>query len=352
MLFRSCVKAAECFALARTLIERGEADEALDRLTLIRTQWPDTVWAGRAAYGLAQLAVERDEPDAVSWGLRASTELPLVGDHALALAAEAARRAEQPERAARLFDLLVRRYPDSPLVPGALTASADLWLRVPGGRAEAIGRWRDLIDRFSQHAAVPSALGALGDALVAEGRAAEAGLAYRKLRFEYGASPEAATIEERLDRLIRDAAASPPTFEERRRRAEGLARAARYAEALEEWRALRRSAPTPDVRRDVGLQVGVMLYRLRRWDDAWAAFHALTVSTTGSPEVREDALSWEGRTAFRREDGAALRRAEAELGRTFPQSLSRLELIALRAVWHRGRDEQAAALGEIGRAHV
>ena len=340
----ACAKAAECFALARTSIARGAADEALDRLMRIRLQWPDTVWAGRAAYWIAKLAVERNQPDAISWGLRASTELPLVGDHALALAAEAARRAEQPERAARLFDLLARRYPNSSLVPGALSASADLWSGLPGGRIEAVNRWRDLIQRFPQHAAMPSALAALGDALVAEGRATEAGLAYRRLWVEYGASPEAGTVEERLDRLIRDAAASLPTFEERRRRAEGLVRAARYAEALEEWRALRRSAPTPDARRDVTLQVGITLYRLRRWDDAWATFHEVTVSATGSSDVREDALLWEGRAAFRREDGADLRRAEASLGRAFPQSPRRLELLALRAVWHRGRGEHAAAL--------
>ncbi|MBI3607101.1 MAG: transglycosylase SLT domain-containing protein [Nitrospirae bacterium] len=330
--------------MARTSIERGAADEALDRLTLIRSQWPDTVWAGRSAFWIAKLAVERDANEAVSWGLRASSELPLVGDHALVLAAEAARRAEQPERAARLLDLVVRRYPDSPLVPGALTGSADLWSRVPGGRTEAIGRWRELIDRFPQHAAVPSALAALGDALVAEGRAAEAGLAYRRLRFEFGAAPEAATIEERLDHLIRNGEASSPTFEERRRRAEALTRAARYAEGLEAWSALRRSAPTPAARRDIALQVGVTLYRLRRWDDAWAAFHALGASAMGSAEAHEDALLWEGRTSFRRENEPALRRAEATLGKEFPQSPNRLELIALRAAWHRGRGEQATAL--------
>ncbi len=340
------MKAPECFALARTSIERGAADEALDRLTFIRSQWPDTVWAGRAAYWIGKLTVERDATDAVSWGLRASTELPLIGDHALALAAEAARRAEQPERAARLYDLLVRRYPDSPLVPDALTASADLWSRVPGGRTDAIGRWRDFIDRFPQHAAVPSVLVALGDALMAEGRAAEAGLAYQRVRFEFGAAPEASTIEERLNRLIRSGKTAPPTFEERRHRAEALTRAARYPEALEAWNALRRSAPTPVVRRDIALQVGITLYRLRRWDDAWTAFHAASTATAapGSAEVREEAVLWEGRTAFRRDDEPALRRAEATLARTFPQSPHRLELSALRAVWHRGRGEPSAAL--------
>jgi soluble lytic murein transglycosylase len=340
-----CPAAAECFESARAVIDRGATDEAIEFLTVIRSQWPETAWAGRAAFWIGKLAVGRDDSSAIAWGLRASTELPLVGDHALAYAAEAARRDGQTERAARLLDTLVRLFPVSPLAPGALATSAELWSQVAGHRAEAIARRQDLVDRYPQDAAVPSSLAALGDALAAEGRADEAAAAYRRLWVEFAASSEATLVAARLDDLIRQGASPPQTFEERRRRAEGLGRAGRHAEALEGWKLLARSPATPAMDREITLRMATTLYRLRRWDEAWTAFRSLGASAAGAADVREEALLWEGRAAFRREDGAALRRAEAALARAYPQSPRRLELNSLRAAWHRGRGEWAEALG-------
>ena len=125
-----CAAAAECFESARAAIDRGATDEAVEFLSATRSQWPETVWAGRAAFWIGKVSVGRDDSSAIDWGLRASTELPVVGDHALAFAAEAARRDGQTERAAQLLDTLVRLFPASPLAPGALATSAELWSQV------------------------------------------------------------------------------------------------------------------------------------------------------------------------------------------------------------------------------
>ncbi len=339
-----CPAAAKCFESARAAIDRGATDEAIEFLTLIRSQWPETAWAGRAAFWIGKLSVGRDDSSAIAWGLRASTELPVVGDHALAYAAEAARRNGQTERAALLLDTLVRLFPASLLAPGALATSAELWSAIPGHRAEAIARWQDLVNRFPQAPVVPSVLSALGAALATEGRATEAAAVYRRLWTEFAASPEAALVADHLDAMVRQGEA-PPTVEERRRRAEALGRAGRHAEALEAWKLLARAPATPAMGREIALQTATTLYRLRRWDEAWTAFRSLGTSAAGAADVREEALLWEGRAAFRREDGAALRRAETVFARAFPQSPRRLELISLRAAWHRGRSEWAEALG-------
>jgi TolA-binding protein len=281
-----CPAAAECFESAKAAIDRGATDEAVEFLTVIRSQWPETVWAGRAAFWIGTLSVGRDDSAAIAWGLRASAELPVVGDHALAFASEAARRDGQTERAAQLLDTLVRLFPASPLAPGALATSAELWSQVAGHQAEAIARRQDLVDRYPQAALIPSALAALGDALAAEGRAGEAAAAYRRLWAEFAASPEAALVAARLDDLIRQGASPPQTVEERRRRAEALGRAGRHAEALEGWKLLARAPATTAMGREIALQTATTLYRLRRWDDAWTAFRSLGAVGAGAADVR------------------------------------------------------------------
>jgi soluble lytic murein transglycosylase len=324
------------------LIATGAASEALVRLEHIRTQWPETVWAGRAAFWRAKLEVGRDEAAAIEWGLQASTELPVVGDYALFMAGEAARGAGEPERAARIFDTLVRLYAESPLVPDALTTSAESWLQIPEQRDEGIARLRTLINRHSQDSRVPGALAKLGEALAATGRRSDAGLAYRRLWIDFPASPEAGIVADRLQELVKQGATPAVTFAERRRRAEALGRVGRHADALSAWQALGRSAPSRTVGQDVALQRGITLYRLRRWDEAGVVFRRLGSSGVG--ELREEALLWEGRAALRRDDGVALRRADMALTKAFPESPGRLEVLSLRGAWHRGRGETRAAM--------
>lgn len=340
-LVGACPDAPSCFASA-SAAERDAPGTARERWLFLRERWPDTVWAGRSAYRLAKAALESDAESAIAWGMRAATERPLVGDHGFALAADAAQRAGRLEQAARLLDTLCRLDPDSPLVPGALAASAELWTALPDGSDLAMARWRELAARFPQDPLAPAAWRKLGALLEQAGRPAEAGAAYRAIWVGYAASPEAAAVKVGLERLIRDKTLAPLTFDEQRLRADALGRAGRHQEALDLWRALKPRAANPNAARFIERQEGVTLYRLRQWDEAWTIFRRLAASESG--ERREEVLGWAGRAAFRREDAAGLRRAESALATAFPQSPQRLELMVLRAAWHRGRNEFEAAL--------
>lgn len=338
-----CAEPEACFLAARAAIERGETSAGRERLLLIQRQWPGTPWAGRATLLLAKLVVESEPESAREWALQAVAALPLVGDRALALAAEAARKTGRPAEAATHFDALVRQYPESSLVASALWSAAESWAGVKGREGEAIARYLELGARFPQDSRAPSALAAAVSLAESAERSDEAGTACRKLVIDFPASPEAAAHEERCDRLIRAGAAAPLTFDEQRRRAELLGRAAKFTQALEVWRDLQRAAPAPGVRHEVDLQTAITLYRLRRWDDAGRAFRRLASSNV-DPALREEARLWEGRAAFRLEDGRALRRAGRALAQEFPGSPRRLELIALWAVWARGRGDLDGAL--------
>ncbi len=338
-----CPDVEACFTAAKSAIERGDVSAARERLLLIRDTWTDAPWPGRTALLLAKLAVDSDPMAATDWALKASTELPLVGDRGLAWAADASRRSGRTEQAATLFESLVREYPESSLVPSALWSAAELWRSIDGHQADAIVHWMDLAARFPQDSRASMALAQA----VLIGEAAQqwdqVGLACRTVLVEHAASPDAATVTEPCARFARAGAIPALTFEERRRRAEMLARGAKFADALAVWHDLRRSAPTSAIRREVDLQIGITLYRLRRWDDAWRAFRRVAASDA-APEIRAEARLWEGRAAFRRDDVRALRRAESALASAVPDSPRRLELTSLRAAWHRGQGRVDAAL--------
>jgi soluble lytic murein transglycosylase len=67
-------------------------------------------------------------------------------------------------------------------------------------------------------------------------------------------------------------------------------------------------------------------------------------ASDAAPELRTEARVWEGRAAFRRDDVRALQRAESALAAAAPDDPRRLELMSLRAAWHRGQARVDAAL--------
>jgi soluble lytic murein transglycosylase len=331
-----CPDPQTCFTSAQGAIERGDVSAARERLLLIRDLWSAAPWPGRAALLLAQLETATDPTSAIDWALKASVEAPLVGDRALALAADAARRSGQLEQAATLYETLVLQYPESSLVPTALWSAGELWSSIDGRQDDALAALLDLAARFPQDPRASAALAQAVSVGEAVGRLDQAGPACRTLLVDYAASADAGAVEVRCEGLIRAGAIPALTFEERRRRAEMLARGAKFADALAEWKHLKRAAPSAAVGREVELQTAITRYRLRQWDDAWRAFRRLAASNA-APELREEARLWEGRAAFRRDDVRGLERAESALAAEFPESPRRLELVSLHAAWYRGQ---------------
>lgn len=337
-----CPEVEACFAAAKAAIDRGDAATARERLLAIREQWSDPPWPGRAALLLATLDQDSDPASAIEWALRASTESALLGDRALALAAAAARRSGRSEQAAALFETLAREHPNSSLAPTALWSAGEAWQTVEGRQGDALANFTELAAGFPHDARAATALArvvSVGESDQLE----QTGAACRTLLVEYPATADAASVQERCERLMRSGAVPALTFEQRRRRAELLGRGAKFADALAAWKDLKRAAPTPAIAREIELHTAITMYRLRRWDDAWRAFQRVATSDA-APELREEARAWEGRAAFRRDDVRSLRRAEGALASAFPDSPRRLELIGLRAAWYRGRGDAETAL--------
>jgi soluble lytic murein transglycosylase len=326
---------------------------ARDRIEAIVREWPGTPWAGRAALLAAKLVVDSDPDAAIAWALHAVNDLPILGDHALAIAAEASRRNGRPQEAVGYFETLARRYPDSPLAPSAWWAAADLWTTIDGREADVLTAFSALATKFPNDTRTPAALARVVSLGEPAGRPMDAAGACRRLLSEFAASSEAEAASA-VCRDIPDGDAASLSFAERRRRAEAFARGAKFADALAVWKDLKRAAPTESLEREMDLQFGITLYRLRRWEEAGRAFGRLAASSAG-PDVREEARLWEGRAAFRRDDDRALRQAEAALATSAPESPRRLELIGLRAAAHRfarAADAAIAAYGELIRTAV
>lgn len=338
-----CPDVATCFAAAKAAIDRGDATSARERLLAIREHWPAAPWPGRAALLLANLEQDANPASAIEWALQASTESSLLGDHALALAADAARTSGRSEQAATLLDTLAREHPDSSLAPTALWSAGELWQTIEARQGDAIADFMALAARFPQDARAATALARVVSAGESSGRLEDVGAACRTILVDYAASADAVSVQGRCERLMRSGAVPALTFEQRRRRAELLGRGAKFADALLVWKDLKRAAPNATVAREIELQTAVTMYRLRRWDDAWRAFRRVATSDA-APELREEARAWEGRAAFRRDDVRSLQRAETALAAAFPDSARRLELISLRAAWYRGQGQVKTAL--------
>jgi soluble lytic murein transglycosylase len=87
---------------------------------------------------------------------------------------------------------------------------------------------------------------ALGRAYAARGEAAKAVAVLRHLYFSLPLSSEAGSASAELDKLSRTPGISPPSFGERKNRADLLARGRRYAEALDAYRELLHEASPTD----------------------------------------------------------------------------------------------------------
>lgn len=144
-------------------------------------------------------------------------------------------------RAAELMD-------EGRLAPSALLEAAAL-LQSAGEDATAIPLLRRFLDRRSDHSGAAHARLQLGQALLAEGRAAEAGRAFNELRILSPASPEAAVATEQLRLLAERGLGGPaPSSRERVERAERLLAAGLGDTSRGEAQELLNEGLAPDLR--------------------------------------------------------------------------------------------------------
>jgi soluble lytic murein transglycosylase len=198
------------------------------------------------AGSLAWLAVgyarflDHDPAKAVEALSRAKLKAGDIGDYvAYYLAASYLQSGRTPEAVAAL-STFEETFPQSLLVRDAHVLYANALLTDSRAKEAAA-----LLEKDREPIRADLEL-ALGRAYAATGDPAKAVAVLRHLYFNLPLSPEAATAQSELQKLAATPGISPPTFAERKTRADLLARAKKFPEAAEGYRDLLRDAAPAD----------------------------------------------------------------------------------------------------------
>ena len=154
----------------------------------------------------------------------------------------------------------------------------------------------------------------LGRAYSAAGQTAKAAQTLRKIYYSMPLSPEATEAELLLKPLAAVPGVPPVTLQEQKTRAELLAQARRFSDAILEYRALAKQAPPEEA---AGIQVGLAaaLYRAGRTYETQQTLAALP-PLTGEPEAQRQYLLLE----MERPDAARVEETLSSLRGSYPGS--------------------------------
>ena len=158
---------------------------------------------------------------------------------------------------------------------------------------------------------------ALGRAYAASGLTAKAASTLRNLYFTMPLSGEASLAEIELKKLAATGQLAPPGLNERRSRADLLARGRRFSDAANEYRGLLEEVSSSE-RPAIQLALGVALRRAGKNREAKLALEAIPSST---PDIHAERLFNLGEVARAMDDDDGFLRILAELRQTAPSSL-------------------------------
>jgi TolA-binding protein len=289
---------------AWVLLLSGETHRRAGDLAEARTRFePVRSAPGRAAFGwyaalrLAEMDLAEREfarARAGADGLLAEALPPEMRAVALVVAAEAAYRVGEHDRAAGLYGRFLSEFPAHPQAPVALLAQG--WAEVRRGRrAEARRAFGRFVEEHPQHPRLPEALLLASELAAADGDAATTQALLERLiaRAPDSEYAEVATLNRAvlglragrgpdalrdLSDLARRAPTSPYAGRIRLARAVALVEAGRPAEAREEFRAA--AAGGEDAGGHLG--VGSIAFGERQWAEAAREFAAAHQTAVGA----------------------------------------------------------------------
>jgi soluble lytic murein transglycosylase len=225
-----------------------------------------------SAAGRPQAAADAFEAAATRW--------PLVGDHALRLAAEARLEAGDSAGALQAVARLERAHPDSPLLSDAAGLAAEAYL-ASGDRASAIDAYRRAHARAHTTAERRALRASLARTLEDAGRDREAREDWLVIWTQVPGTEEDDLAVVALARL-EARGAPPPSAQDWAKRAEAFAEAHEPERAVDAYdRALAGTLPKSERERMVWGRA-FALFRARRYPEATAAFETLGTD----PEAR------------------------------------------------------------------
>ena len=321
------------FAQKMKAVDRGEAKRSFLETKRL---FPETVWASRASLLLGLIAMEEKDPAALAH-FEGATGLKDIEDHTLFYKAEALSAQARYAEAAKAYDTIISAYPSSSLKEKAsfLKGSA---LFEAGLYEEASIAFSAFIKKFPKSPSRAQALLLLADSHINAGKPLAAISPLKELAATRPASKQAAEAAFKLNLLelsgIKEAALTP---EERFRRAEGLLRAASFAQAIKEFEPY---LDDPGFRDQALFRTAVANARLKNYA---RAEDILKEYLSGKDRTFEaQALYWYGVSASRQGKEEGLYYSEKRLSKKYPKSQERADILLLIGKTKEGKDPEGA----------
>ena len=303
----------ELQGLAHEYLDSGDKADRDRLLAYIRKS------SSRDTKGLARFALGMGDHKAENYAQaaeeleKATGEMADLPDYARYYQARSLASAAQHREAAESLDGFQKSFPESLLVPEALSVRAES-LILSEQRVQA----RNLLETLESPISAPVRLLLLGRIEELDGQPLEAVRTYRRAYYHYPLSQQAEEAEERLDGLRRKLGKSypsaPPTW--RLMRADALFRASKYPQAGAEYRRAVAGLKAAD-RDRVQVAIGACDYRRLRTSAAYSQLSRLKVQ---DPKADAERLYFLGQCARRLGRTKEFARRAEELGEKYPSS--------------------------------
>jgi soluble lytic murein transglycosylase len=280
----------------------------------------ETPESGQRDLLLGMAAFKGGQSDAAALLLgKAAGKYPLLADYALYYQAKALLQGNRPQEALQPLKILLKEYPDSPLVRRSLQQQADI-LFTGGSYAEAYSLYQKFIEKY---AAGDDALHALyRSALCREqiGDLPGAVNILRSLWLNSPASAEAARAEQDLQRLAASGTAvAAYTPQELYKRGNTLYDLRSYDAALKMYRSVTVTTEKQDFSDRLRLKIGQALLKARRYQEAEQGLKELAVSTAKA-EIRSEAAWLQARAIEKSGRDEEAFTAYSRVATLFPES--------------------------------
>jgi peptidoglycan lytic transglycosylase len=337
-----CPAPADCFNMAVLEAKDGHQVQADGLLQKVRHQYPDTLWARRAEFLAGRWAADRGSPEADELLSRAITDLPILEEYSLFSMAGGQFRRGDSQRAVETYNNLVKKFPDSVLIPEANFQMASA-LSQAGDCQAAVASWNDFVARYPKDPEASQALLLLADCALKLKDPNRAVSALQQVWFVFPDSPEADEAQSKLQGLAASGISVPePSGDLRYQRGRTLFDVARYGEAVVEFKAILAGNESVD-RDEVTQKLSEALIQLKQYDEAKRYLTQLA-GQTGSPEMASNALFWMGRLAIREGQESRLLEMDRQLTDRYPASSDRPRLAFMTGDFYEGRNRTGEAI--------
>ena len=293
----------------------------IERLKIVREQFPDSVWATRAGLLLGVLLRDSDPAASYTFLTSAQPAMPVIDDYVRLWIGETLLRAGDAAQAAALFESIPEAVPDTILTTRAAYRTGMAWY-VAGDCGKAVAQLQRAVSQGPQDPGAPAALLNLADCHLRENRETDAQAAFRQLWVNSPQTPEAREAEARLAKL-NPGEPWKPAPEDLYGRGQAFFGQALNEEAVLEFRKFLAQSPGGHPSRAAArAKLGTALVRLKRYEQARQVFQE--AAAEGGAESAE-ATVWLARIY--------LRQAEGERLLVMPPSLARLPLSNEQKAW-------------------